>query len=208
VEAIKYLSTADLEDNEPAREASNWGRYCPVTFIEEGALIESHLNSPVCYRGLIYFVANDNYAAKFVANPEKYLSRPPALPSLRICVLGGPFTGKTTQSRMLAKVYNLKFVSIDELLKSWDEEMDQRSLLKRNPLYVKVVKRCRSGKSIAPEMMIDLIQLILNEKNSADDKTISVCVSLAKEYCPLLILDFRMVGFWMAFPELLMRLRP
>ncbi|KAJ3412083.1 adenylate kinase [Chytridiales sp. JEL 0842] len=171
-EAIKFLSTAELEEGEPPRELSSWSSYCPVSFMEQSNLVSAPQTSPVAYRGCLYFLANDDFAAKFAANPEKYLRTRPTLPSLRLCVLGGPFTGKTIQSRMLAKVYNLNYISIDELLKEWDESPNQKDLLSRFPLYAKVVKMCKSGKAIAPEMMIELIQSIMKSKSNdvADSK--------------------------------------
>ena len=162
-EVIQYLASVDLEEGEPQRECSNWGRFCPVTSVEENLLIQVSQNYPVSYRGFIYFTSSESHASRFVANPDRYLEIPPVIPSLRICVLGGPFTGKSTQSKMLAKIYNLKYLSIDELLLGWDEEPDQRTLLKNNLMYAKVVKRLKIGKTVPPEMSIELIRMMLED---------------------------------------------
>ncbi|KAJ3282849.1 adenylate kinase [Borealophlyctis nickersoniae] len=161
---IKFLSTAQLEEGEPRRDLSLWGRYCPVTFIEEGKLVQAPtMNLPAAYRGMIYFLSSENYLAKFLANPDKYLCRPPHLSNLRICVLGGPFSGKTTQCKLLARIYRLKYVSVDEILQEWDEAPDQNELMKRIPLYGKLVRKTRSGKPIPPDMQVNIINMAIEE---------------------------------------------
>ncbi|KAJ3316654.1 adenylate kinase, partial [Blyttiomyces sp. JEL0837] len=170
-DSMKYLATFELEEGEPVREVSNWGRYCPVTYCEEDNLVQAPLTWPVSYRGFIYFTYSEYHLNRFMMNPDAFLARPPMLPSLRICVLGGPFTGKSTQSQMLAKIYGLKLLSLDDILTAWDYERDQQGLIKQNALYATVVKRCKSGKSLPPEVMIQVIKSALDGDAKADDKS-------------------------------------
>ncbi|KAI9344788.1 hypothetical protein DFJ73DRAFT_626763, partial [Zopfochytrium polystomum] len=161
-EFLTLLASSDLEIKEPPRELSSWGRFCPVTFIEEESLIQASLNYPVCYQGLIYFTNSDTYAEKFISNPDKYLSKPPTVPSLHVCVLGGPFTGKSTQSQMIAKIYGLTLLSLDDILQSWDNLPNQSLLLKQNSVYARIVRTCKEGAAISSEEMIDVLQLHLS----------------------------------------------
>ncbi|KAJ3357640.1 adenylate kinase [Entophlyctis luteolus] len=94
---------------------------------------------------------------------NKYLEIPPRLAGVRMCIIGGPFTGKTAQAKMLAKIYDLKFVSVDEILEAWDCEPNQQELKKNFPIYKEAVKRCKMGQSIAPETTIELIKLALKD---------------------------------------------
>ncbi|ORY47443.1 P-loop containing nucleoside triphosphate hydrolase protein [Rhizoclosmatium globosum] len=163
-----YLNALELETNEPPREESSWGRFCPVQFYETGTLVHSGFENPISYRGCFFFLSDQESMEKFQANPDKYLETPPTLKGAKLCVLGGPFTGKTAQSKMLAKIYNLKYISVDEMLDEWDHDPNQRELKKRVPMYAEIVKRCKKGLSIAPEMMIELIKMALKDQPSAD----------------------------------------
>ncbi|KAJ3195085.1 adenylate kinase [Irineochytrium annulatum] len=169
VDIVNYLCINDLEDGEPPREESIWGRFCPVSFVEEHAIVKSKLSWPVSYRGHVYFISDEERLKKFVSNPDKYLSAPPILPSLQICILGGPFTGKTTQAKMLARLYNLRLLSVDEVMREWDSEVDQRHMLTKSPTYAKIVKRCKAGRSVPPELVIEVVTHLLAD-SAADSQ--------------------------------------
>ncbi|KAI8608195.1 hypothetical protein BC830DRAFT_1156309 [Chytriomyces sp. MP71] len=158
-----YLTSFELESGEPQRDESSWGPYCPVKFYENNRLIHTNFEIPVSYRGCFYFLSDEYSYGRFVANPDKYLETPPTLMGINLCILGGPFTGKTAQSKMLAQIYNLKYVSIDDILSTWDSDLEQRQLKKTNKRYKEIVERCRSGQSVAPETMIELILQALRE---------------------------------------------
>ncbi|KAJ3094596.1 adenylate kinase [Phlyctochytrium planicorne] len=171
-DVVNYLSTFDLDDGEPNRELSMWGRYCPVRHYEENTLTQAPMAFPVTYRGQIYFLDNEDCANRFISNPDRFLSKPPRIPSLTVCILGGPFTGKTTQSSLLAKVYGLRLLSVDDILDQWSMDPDQAQLLRKNPIYAQIVKRCKAGRSVSPELMVDVLKYVLEEgnKENTEDK--------------------------------------
>ncbi|KAJ3138794.1 adenylate kinase [Physocladia obscura] len=158
-----FLNAMELEWGEPQREESSWGRFCPVKFFKTGDLVHKGFELPVSYRGNFYFLSDEDSVIKFIANPNKFLENAPCLSGIRVCVLGGPFTGKTAQAKMLAKIYNLKYISVDDILEEWDQDPNQKELKTRNPMYKEIVKRCRSGQSIAPETMIELVKMALQD---------------------------------------------
>lgn len=49
---VRYWQTCQLEEGEPRRELSKWGRYCPVTFAETDVLNLGSLNECVTYKVL------------------------------------------------------------------------------------------------------------------------------------------------------------
>jgi adenylate/nucleoside-diphosphate kinase len=167
-DVVSYLSSFDLEDGEPLREVGHWGRYCPVSFIEEYKLIFSDLNYPVSYRGRIYFLSSEENSSKFLRNPDSYLAKPPSLPSLNICVLGGPFTGKTSQSTLISKIYKLKLIRIEEILNSLDNEPDLNTLSNKNPTYAEIAKICQTGSTIPSELIVELIKMKISEESTDD----------------------------------------
>ncbi|RKO94807.1 hypothetical protein BDK51DRAFT_30962 [Blyttiomyces helicus] len=168
-EVIKYLASLQLEDGEPKRELSMWGRYCPVTYVEEKTLgMAPSLMFAAAYRGRLYFMQNEDYLERFLTNPDRYLTQAPELSPLRLCVLGGPFSGKSTQCKLLAKIYNLQYLSLEEMLTKLEQEPNQSDLMSRNSLYAKVgspglwiVRKCRSGKTITAEMQLLLLKVAL-----------------------------------------------
>ncbi|KAJ3052473.1 adenylate kinase [Rhizophlyctis rosea] len=161
---IKQLSSTQLEDGEPRREISMWGRYCPVTFTDDGTLVQaSTFNFPASYRGSLYFLQSETHLARFLANPDKFLARPPKVSNLRLCILGGPFSGKSTQAKLVARIYNLLYVSVDEILRDWDSHPDQAKLMKEVPLYGKIARKLRSGKTLPADMQVSIIKTTLVE---------------------------------------------
>jgi adenylate/nucleoside-diphosphate kinase len=47
---IRYWQTCHLEDSEPRRELSKWGRFCPVTFYEAETLTLGTLEECATYK--------------------------------------------------------------------------------------------------------------------------------------------------------------
>ena len=103
-----------------------------------------------------------------MTNPEKYLSSPMQIPSLKICILGGPFSGKSTQGRLLSQIYNLRYINIEEVLTDWDKNPNQKELF-ANPDYVQVVKRCLAGKTVSAKLLVSVIKSIISQNGAIDD---------------------------------------
>ncbi|KAJ3124103.1 adenylate kinase [Nowakowskiella sp. JEL0407] len=116
-EYITWFTSAELEPGEPVREIGQWGKFCPVSFFETKTLHESGYSNVASYKGYLYFMKTHTHLLKFLTNPDTYISQSqPYLPNLQICVLGGPFSGKSTQAKILAEVYCLEYVNVDDLV--------------------------------------------------------------------------------------------
>ncbi|KAI8807242.1 hypothetical protein BJ742DRAFT_317871 [Cladochytrium replicatum] len=157
-EVIKWLSTIDLLRGEPKREISSFLMYCPVTLHTKRELVKSSFDYPVVYRGYLFFVQNEDYLDRFIANPDRYVSKPPFLPEMKVCVMGGPFSGKTTQAKAIAVRYGLQYISLEDVLFTWDNHKEQGELQKSNPLYSKIVRKLRAGKPIPGDMLVDILK--------------------------------------------------
>ncbi|KAJ3092712.1 adenylate kinase [Quaeritorhiza haematococci] len=164
---IRFLTTHELQPGEPphGREISaTWGRFCPVTYFREHKkLVMGKLPEyTVAYRGSLYFLATEEYMNAFISNPDKYLLRAPSLPNLKICILGGPFSGKTTQSKLLSTVYGLRNVSTEEIMTWWDRHPDQAEVENRWPLYQKIKKKSLRGKTVPADLLVSVLQLAIS----------------------------------------------
>lgn len=90
------------------------------------------------------------------------------IPSLKICILGGPFSGKSTQGRLLSQIYNLKYINLEEILCEWDRDPNQKDLLK-NPNYSQIVKKVLAGKAVPAKMLVSVIKNLISPKSELDD---------------------------------------
>ncbi|KAJ1563072.1 hypothetical protein HK405_002891 [Cladochytrium tenue] len=105
----------------------------------------------------LYFLSSEQNAQRFENYPDRYLARPPSVPSLKICVLGGPFTGKSMQSKLVAKIYGLELLSLDDVLREWDNHPDQGALMEKFPIYKSIVDQCMTGASVSSEDMVEVL---------------------------------------------------
>ena len=74
----------------------------------------------------------------FIENPELYISIPPCVPQMKVCIIGQAFSGCTSQGKILAHTYGLKYISVDECLIEWDNSGNQDELMDNIPIYKKV----------------------------------------------------------------------
>lgn len=167
VDAIESLAATDLDKEEPVREIGIWGMYCPVSFAEEGVLKTGDLEKCVGYRGMLLFFISNEALNTFIVNPDKYLSGYPRLPSLKLCIVGGPSSGKTSQCKLLSKIYALQYVSIDEILADWDKYY-QNPNSSINALYEKVLRQLKRGKYISTDMEIEILKLAILGSDSSE----------------------------------------
>jgi adenylate kinase family enzyme len=81
---------------------------------------------------------------------------------MTVCILGGPFSGKTTQAKLIARRYGLTYISVDEILNG--ETLDVKQA-------VGILKK---GKYITPEIYTEIIRIAIeNGKKSVVDKIIT-----------------------------------
>jgi hypothetical protein len=64
----------------------------------------------------VYYLATEEYQLNFLSNPDKFLNGPFQIKKMRVCILGGPYSGKTTHSKLIALRHHLTYISIDEIL--------------------------------------------------------------------------------------------
>ncbi|KAL2914320.1 hypothetical protein HK105_206092 [Polyrhizophydium stewartii] len=117
---IRYYSALNVEDGQPRRDIGCFGNYCPVSFYNSGALVLGDMTFAAAYRGAIYSFANEAFAEQFIDNPDKYLAKPLALPSMHVAILGAPLAGKSTAAKLLALRYGLALISVERILAKWE----------------------------------------------------------------------------------------
>ncbi|KAJ1547126.1 adenylate kinase, partial [Nowakowskiella sp. JEL0078] len=169
-----FLSSVNLDLGEPKRDISNWGKFCPVIFYESKELVESGYFNVAAYKtqvliklkGHLYFLSSEPKLIKFCNNPDRYLGKTPYVPKLNLSIHGGPFSGKTLQAKLLSKIYRLKYISVDSIILQWDTIKDQTELQKSNSLYSKIVKKCRAGKELTGDMLVEIIKSVIGVKES------------------------------------------
>ncbi|TPX69831.1 adenylate kinase [Spizellomyces sp. 'palustris'] len=164
-EVFKVFCSTQLEDGEPKREVGIWGKYCPVTYTRNhGQLVQvSSFDYCAAYKGQIYCFASQTDLQAFLSNPAKYLSTPPRLSPLHISILGGPFSGKTTQSKLLAHLYGLVHVSLDEVFEEWCALSEEEGNKVWGTVFGQILRKCRLGKTIAPTLQVQVIQLVISK---------------------------------------------
>lgn len=161
---FKALASRDLAERGPKRGPSMFQEYCPVSWYTEGKLAIGDFQFPVGYKNHIYVFADEQAQKKFLANPDVYCSKPPSVNSMKLCVIGAPSTGKTTQCKILAAYYNLKYVSVDDVINSWDANPAAGT----DPLYEKMVKRLKTGKTVSSEIMTEIVKNALGSHNNTN----------------------------------------
>lgn len=142
----------------------------------------------------------------FIANPLAYLSTRPRLSPLRISVLGGPVSGKTTQAKLLASIYGLVYISLDEVFEEWGALSVEEGVAKWGSVFEKIVRKCRLGKTMPAEMVVEVVKGVV--KRVGESGQVGCWSSFSDESChscftgePRSLMD----GFWMVFQRLLIR---
>ncbi|TPX32338.1 adenylate kinase [Synchytrium microbalum] len=164
-EAKAKLEILDLVEGEAPRDWSDWRHFCPVAFSETDELVAGQVVITAVYKGSLYFFSTEERINKFIANPERYLATPPRLRAVKICILGGPMSGKTTQADLLSKLYSAKRINVDSILSSWDLNRDQAGLRSKIPVYDKIVVTCQKGQPVTTEQMVEVVQWAIAEES-------------------------------------------
>ncbi|KAI8907080.1 hypothetical protein DFJ77DRAFT_476617 [Powellomyces hirtus] len=158
-DALRYFATAQLEDEEPARELGVWKNYDPVE-AKDGKLVKvDSFDYCVCYKGKLYFQSTPATHTLFLSNPLPYLLTLPHTPPLSISILGGPTSGKTTLSKLLAQTYALTRVSLDDVLDTWDE--DGGSATVYGDEFPEIRHMCQRGLDVPPDVAARLVKAIV-----------------------------------------------
>eukprot|EP00759_Apiculatamorpha_spiralis_P019929 PhF_6_TR25543/c0_g1_i1/m.35846/K18533/AK9; adenylate/nucleoside-diphosphate kinase len=137
-EAEAYLGTLRAK-----YDFSSWGRYCPVTFNENGVLLEGKPQYGCIYKGKIYLLASPKRQEWFMKCPKQFLQRLRPTGPRKCMVLGATldafisagfsendFVHDLSQTwqlhRISAKEYYHKYVELVELKKKQAEEEELR----------------------------------------------------------------------------------
>ena len=94
---------------------SKFGRFCPVSLLEQKKRIIGAPNCAVAFLGKIYVMANPLQVQKFKINPRKYLENGPNLPT-RISVIGTKYCWTPEFVDELSKKYDAEVISPTESL--------------------------------------------------------------------------------------------
>jgi len=92
--------TADLDEEAKRLPKSDFGDYCPVTFVKEGWLVKGNPEFEVTIHGKTFILAGEGEQTEFKENPGKFLSActdlPLTPPPPKIMILGIKGAGITT----------------------------------------------------------------------------------------------------------------
>ncbi|KAM5256541.1 LOW QUALITY PROTEIN: adenylate kinase 9 [Ctenodactylus gundi] len=143
---------------------STFGYWDPVK-LSEGEAFQLGGNAdnpiyPVIHRQYIYFLSSKETKEKFMKNPIKYIRQPkpkPAMPPVRITIVGPPKSGKTTVAKKLASIYGLKHLSVGEAL---------RTVLSYHPeteLALMINWHLHKGMAVPDELTIQALDIALME---------------------------------------------
>ncbi|KAL5034512.1 hypothetical protein BDV3_004075 [Batrachochytrium dendrobatidis] len=174
-DVFQYYASQNLKEFEPVRSMGYFGKHCPVTFYNNGTLVEGDLKFAALYRGSIYYFSSEAYAETFVENPYKFLQKPLAVSDIYAVFIGPPHSGKTLQAKLLAERYGLNLISLDSQLKNWEQTclvestIDQTSETKEaleNNIYFKIKEHLKNGTVISTKLLIDVIKLCISQQNT------------------------------------------
>lgn len=140
-EDIKFdYSQLPNEDEENPRRGpkSDFGDYCPVTYMDSGFIVTGKADFEAFVFGKSYRFAGEKELEKFKFNPSSYLSKvkiPLPAPEPKIMIVGLKGSGVTTQIDMLAKKYKIAQCELKgkflELLKEEKLKRRRHRLLQR-----------------------------------------------------------------------------
>jgi YHS domain-containing protein len=117
IEIWKHYENINVTSGAPCRIQSMFAKRCPVSYYQ-GAHNETDMSIASSYKNRVYFFHSSECQEQFSANPEKFVCQEIKQAKLKIFVLGGAGTGKTIQSHLVAKKYDLIYLSFEEALHS------------------------------------------------------------------------------------------
>lgn len=140
-EEVKFdwssLPTAD-EENPRRGPKSDFGDYCPVTYVNSGFLVKGKSDFESFVFGKSYRFAGEKEQEEFKFNPTAFLSKvtiPLTPPQPKIMVIGMKGAGVTTQISLLAKKFKIDSLELKSaflsLMKSEKQKRKRARLLAR-----------------------------------------------------------------------------
>lgn len=127
-EDIKVSEEYEEEDKKRIQK-SDFGDYCPVTYVDANFLVRGSEEKELFVHGRRYLFAGDEELEKFKFDPSKYMivqengvPLPLAPPAPKIMVTGIKCSGVTTQIDMICNKYKLDKLELFEEYKKLDGE--------------------------------------------------------------------------------------
>lgn len=115
--AEENRANADLGEEERRLPKSDFGSYCPVTYVNDNFLQKGNPEFEVTIFGKTFTFAGEKEMEDFRGNPTHFLSNlqlPLQPPMPKVMVLGQKGAGITTQVSMLCDKYRLSTLSVKE----------------------------------------------------------------------------------------------
>lgn len=113
------ITSEDMEEDDEGNKArlpkSDFGDYCPVTFVDEGYMVKGDPTQESIVYGKTYLFSSEKEKAIFDKDPVKYMvaltgqqTLPLQPPAPKIMIIGNKGSGVTTQIRMLCEKFKLE----------------------------------------------------------------------------------------------------
>lgn len=113
------IVSADMEEDDDGNKKrlprSDFGDYCPVTFVEEGYMVKGDPEKESLVFGKTYLFAGEKEQERFNRDPVKYMvaltgkaQLPLQPPAPKILIIGNKGSGVTTQIQMLCEKFKLQ----------------------------------------------------------------------------------------------------
>jgi hypothetical protein len=123
--------TADLDEEAKRLPKSDFGDYCPVTFVKEGWLVKGNPEFEVTVHGKTFVLAGEGEQTEFKENPGKFLSAcdslPLSPPPPKIMILGMKGAGISTQIKKICDKYKVNELKLkDEFMSKMTSEKEIR----------------------------------------------------------------------------------
>lgn len=134
--------TADLEEDDDGNKKnlprSDFGDYCPVTFVDEGFMVKGDPEKESLVFGKTYLFATEKEQEVFNKDPVKYMialtgkaTLPLQAPLPKIMLIGNRGSGVTTQIKMLCDKFKLEEFELQkEFLEKIKVEKEKRQRLR------------------------------------------------------------------------------
>ncbi|KAJ3325576.1 adenylate kinase [Boothiomyces sp. JEL0866] len=171
VDIFKYYCSLNVKDNEPPRELSVFGKYCPVAYYNEKKLVETNMEYAAVYKGTIYYLSTLENQTKFVNYPDKYISVKLELPPFTACIIGSPLSGKSTTSKCLCELYNLAYISADEFIENIEKVKVDDLSPKLKLMVAKVISQIRIGGIVSADLSAEIIKVLIEENEELKSNT-------------------------------------
>ncbi|XP_071818767.1 adenylate kinase 9-like isoform X4 [Apostichopus japonicus] len=116
-ELMRTLSGTNMVAPRYRWRRSKWGRACPVE-LQRGNVVMGKPEFAVGFLDKIYVMSSPDAMEKFLKNPRPFLISPQPRPPCKLCVVGPPLSGKTSNCHLLAQKFNARVLDVNELIKS------------------------------------------------------------------------------------------